>query len=138
MDDDQDMADMYIGRREAAAQDSKAHRQASLASTFADDHSELGDIDEHDSGAPQSLHCNDIRLPYHCMVKCADELAYASGWNVAEGARCFKTWLVVAPRPSVTSVSNLWKSTAEASAKLSAMHVLETLLPLIKASRTHC
>lgn len=53
LDDDQDMADMYIGRREAAAEQSKAHRQASLASTFADDHSELGDIDEHDSGAPK-------------------------------------------------------------------------------------
>ncbi|KAK9826625.1 hypothetical protein WJX74_006505 [Apatococcus lobatus] len=47
LDDDQDMADMYIGRREQAAEQQKAHRQASIASTFTDDHSELGDIDEH-------------------------------------------------------------------------------------------
>ncbi|KAK9864899.1 hypothetical protein WJX84_008296, partial [Apatococcus fuscideae] len=44
LDDDQDMADMYIGRRQEA-QEHKAHRQASLASTIGDDHSEHGDFE---------------------------------------------------------------------------------------------
>lgn len=52
LDDDQDMADMYIGRRQELAEQQKAHRQASLASTFTDDHSELGDIDEKSPGTP--------------------------------------------------------------------------------------
>ena len=30
----------------------------------------------------------------------ADYFALASAWKFAEGARCFETWLVIAPLPS--------------------------------------
>ena len=56
LDDDQDMADMYIGRR-FDLQEKQAKRQASMASTFDDDHSDNGQFDHPASslpGIPQS------------------------------------------------------------------------------------
>ncbi len=59
LDDDQDMTDMYIGRR-ADQSEQKAHRQASLASTWDDDHSDHGEFDH---PAPSSLPGEHVHHP---------------------------------------------------------------------------